>query len=407
MQILLIIAWRNIWKNKRRTIITTFSVFMAVFFALFTRSMQIGTYNMMINGVTAEVGDIQVHDSGYWESKSINDSFIYKESIKKKIEGHKKVEVIIPRFETFVLGSYKNWTKGIMLQGIIPELEEPQKKITNKLINGRFLEQNDHGIVLAEGLAKYFNIMVNDTIVLLGQGYQGVSAAGLFPVIGIIKYPIPKLNNVIAYMNLNTVQKLFAPYHKDLVSTLIVHLKDNYNLNIITNEIKHLLSSEYEVMQWEKMLPETVQLIESDNIGGLLILGILYIIVAFGIFGTIFMMTMERKKEFAIMVSVGLHRSKLALILFIETIIIGLMGVLTGILLSFPFLRYLFHNPIPIKGEMADVMLEYNMEPIIPFSLNSFIFTNQGIIILALTFLIALYPVLFAYLFKILKAMRT
>lgn len=407
METLFKIAWRSLWRNKRRTLITTTSVFLAVFLALFMRSMQIGSYEMMINSAVIEAGHIQVHDSGFWESKSINDSFIYSESLKNKIESIENIESAIPRLETFALGSYGEMTKGFMLQGIVPELEDPRKKISNKLVEGRFLTANDKGIVLAEGLAKFFKIGVNDTIVLIGQGYQGISAIGIFQVVGIIKYPIPKLNNFIAYMSLSNVQEVFAPYHPGLVSSLVIDLKNDKNLELEAEEINSLLGSKYEVMPWTIMLAEIVQQIEGDNVGGLIMLAILYLIVAFGIFGTVLMMTMERRKEFAIMVAVGMHRGKLAIVVCFETLMIGLMGVVSGIIASLPLLQYLNRNPIPLKGEAAEMMLEFNIEPIMPFSLELFIFSNQGITILILAFITALYPIIYVNRFKILKAMRS
>ena len=407
MNTLLKIAWRNLWRNKRRTIITTASVFLAVFLALFMRSMQIGSYEIMIDSVVKEVGHLQVHDSGYWESKSINNSFIYSSSLKEIIESQPNIKAVIPKLETFALGSYGQSTKGFMLQGIIPDLEDPRTKISDKLIEGRFLTENDEGILLAEGLAKFFNIGINDTLVLIGQGYQGISAVGIFPVVGIVKYPIPKLNNLMAYMSLGKVQEVFAPYHPGLISALVIDLKNKNNLEAEANTLNKLIGSNYEVMPWTTMLPEVVQQIDGDNVGGIIMLAILYIIVAFGIFGTILMMTMERRKEFAIMVAVGMHRSKLAIVVCIETIIIGLLGIASGIIASLPFLQYLYYHPIPLTGDTAEMMLEYNMEPVMPFSLEMFIFTNQGITILSLALITAIYPIVFVNRFKILKAMRS
>lgn len=407
METLFIIAWRSLWRNKRRTLITTASVFLAVFLALFMRSMQIGSYEMMINSAVNEVGHLQLHDSGYWDSKSINDSFIYNESLKQKIESHKNINRLTPKLETFALGSYGEMTKGFMLQGIVPGIEDSRKNISNKLVEGRFLFDNDEGIVLAEGLARFFNIGINDSLVFIGQGYQGISALGIFKVVGIVKYPIPKLNNFIAYMSLSKVQEVFAPYHPNLISSLVIDLKNSTDLEKEVKDIHDLMGPKYELMSWSTMLPEIIQQIEGDNIGGIIMLSILYLIVAFGIFGTVLMMTMERRKEFAIMIAVGMHRRKLAIVVCTETIMIGLMGVISGIMVCFPFLNYLHHNPIPLTGEMADMMLEFNIEPIIPFSLETFIFTNQGMTILTLATLAALYPIVFVIRFKILKAMRS
>jgi ABC-type antimicrobial peptide transport system permease subunit len=121
-------------------------------------------------------------------------------------------------------------------------------------------------------------------------------------------------------------------------------------------------------------------------------LAILYVVVAFGIFGTILMMTFERKREFSIMIAVGMQRYKLALIVFIETLYMGFLGVLSGAIAGTPIIYYFYKNPIPLTGEMATAMEEFNVQPILPFAFSADIFLNQGLIVLILTSLIALYP---------------
>ena len=192
-----------------------------------------------------------------------------------------------------------------------------------------------------------------------------------------------------------------------MVSALVLDVEDDKNLALTAKEINASIGSNYEVMPWTVMQPEVVQQIAGDNVGGIIMLAILYLVVAFGILGTILMMTMERRKEFAIMVAVGMHRGKLAIVVCIETVIIGLLGIVSGILVSLPFLQYLYYNPIPITGETAELMLEFNQEPVMPFSLETTIFTNQGITILVLALLTAIYPIVFVNRFKILKAMRS
>lgn len=406
MNTLFKIAWRSLWRNKRRTIITSTSVFLAVFLALFMRSMQIGSYEMMIDSVVKEVGHVQVHRLGFWEKKSINYFLEYTPELKQQIEEYENISIAIPRIESFALASFGDMTKGVAMQGIIPDLTNERSKLADKIIKGRYLKKNDEGVIIAEGLANYLKISVNDTIVLMGQGYQGISAAAIFPVVGIVKFPIPKLNKLMLYMELSKAQEMMAPYHPNLISALVIELKSDKDLIAESQKINELIGDYYEVMSWKEMMTEIVQQIKGDNAGGIVMLAILYLIVAFGIFSTILMMTMERRREFAIMVAVGLHRSKLAIIVFLETIMIGLLGVIAGVITSIPVLQFLHYNPIPLTGETAEMMLEYNIEPIMPFSLETFIFTNQGITVLTLAFITALYPIIFVNRFKILKAMR-
>ena len=170
--------------------------------------------------------------------------------------------------------------------------------------------------------------------------------------------------------------------------------------------IENTTGPDYEVMSWKEMNIELVQSIESDNISGMFMLGILYIVVGFGIFGTMMMMTLERKREFGVMVSVGMQRYKLATIIFFETIYIALISVLAGIAFASPFIYYLHVNPIRLTGEAAKAMMDFNAEPVMPFAMDIPIFYNQAIVVLILTLIAVIYPLIIIQRFNVLKAIR-
>jgi len=154
------------------------------------------------------------------------------------------------------------------------------------------------------------------------------------------------------------------------------------------------------------MLSELVNAIEGDNMSSLFMLGILYAVVGFGILGTILMTTMERRKEFGIMVAIGMHRYKLAIITFVETLIICAIGIIAGILTSFPLILYFYYHPIPLTGEAADAMLEYNMEPVMPFLIEPGYFINQSLVVVIITMLTLIYPMLVIGRFKVINAIK-
>ena len=154
------------------------------------------------------------------------------------------------------------------------------------------------------------------------------------------------------------------------------------------------------------MLYELVQYIEGDNISGLFMLSILYLVVGFGILGTVLMMTMERRKEFGIMVAVGMKRLKLSLIILVESVIIGIAGVLAGVGLSFPVITYFHYHPIKLTGEMAEAILEYNMEPIMPFELEPGLFIYQSLVVIIITLVAVIYPVTVISRLKVVNAIK-
>jgi len=400
------IAWRNIWRNKRRTILTMSSIFLAAFLSLFTRSMQVGSYgNMIDNAVKLSTGYIQVHKLDYWENKSIDKTFISSEELLNSIKENEYITSIIPRLESFALTSSGKHTKGSLIFAIEPEIENAANKLSDKIIQGEYLVKGDDQIIVAEKLAEYLRVEVGDTLVLLSQGYHGVTAAAQYRVKGIFKFPIPQLNNQLIYMDLRAGQNFYAAY--DRVTSYSIMISDPSELENITNSISNKIGNEYEVMTWEQLNKALVQSIQSDNIGGIIMLGILYMVIGFGMFGTVMMMTMERRKEFAVMIAIGMQRIKLFFIISIETLLIGTVAIVISIAASLPLLSYLYHNPIPLQGDLAEAMLEFGVDPIIPFSIDAGIFINQTVTVIVIALIVILYPLSKVLKLDILKSIRS
>lgn len=427
MNTLFKIAWRNLWRNKKRSLITIVSIFLAVLLSVFMRSMQLGSYHNMTMAGISQVGYMQVQGKGYWENQSLNKAFVYSDELREKIAHSSNIKNQTARLQNFGLASSEEKTKGALVNGIIPKQENENNNLAKKLVWGHYLSENDDGVLIAQDLARYLNIikveeeivysadslekhsiekisLINDTLTLIGAGYQGITAAGIFPVRGILKFPTPQENSGMIYMSLPNAQYTFSPYVPNLVTSISIDLVDKDKMEQTRTDLKSLLGDKYDVMLWSEMMKEIVQSIQSDNISGLIMLGILYMIVGFGLLGTVLMMTMERRREMAVMISVGLQRGRLATILSIESIILGILGVVAGIVLSYPFIYYLFLHPIPLKDELAEMMASYNMEPVIPFSMNFSIFYTQALIIFILALLIAIYPLITAFRLNLIKA---
>ncbi len=402
----LIIAWRNLWRNKRRTMITIASVFFALFLALLMRSMQHGTYNLMEkDAIRNSTGFIQVHAPGYWEDKTIDNTFVNSHKLITEVNAVGNISQVIPRLESFALASSGNITKGIGIVGTIPDIENSITKLTNRVTEGQyFISNNDNGLLVGEDLAKYLEIKVGDTIVLLSQGFHGITAAGEYPVRGILHFPAPEMNKQLIYMTLSAAQYFYAADNR--VTSYSIMLNEPDKLDKTYNKLAASLGKNYEIMPWNEMMVELKQQIESDNISGIFMLAILYVVVAFGIFGTILMMTHERRREFSVMIAIGMQRYKLALIVFLETIYMGFIGVIMGALGALPIVYYFFINPIPLQGEMAKAMEEFNVQPILPFALEGSIFFSQGVVVLILTTIIAFYPLINIGKFSLINGLR-
>jgi ABC-type lipoprotein release transport system permease subunit len=191
------------------------------------------------------------------------------------------------------------------------------------------------------------------------------------------------------------------------LTTAALVIDDPERVGSIVQNIRNKLSTEsYEVMAWQKLMPELVQGIEVDRVSGYIILAVLYMVVGFGILGTLLMMITERTYEFGIMLSIGTPRHTLAKVLAIEIFTIAMLGSAVGILLSLPISWYFNINPIQLSGDMAATMENYGLQPILQFSTEPSIFIWQAIIIFIITLLFSLIPVIRASKLNPVKAMR-
>lgn len=402
----LILAWRNIWRNKRRSIITIASITFAVFIACVMRSMQLGSYNRMIsNAAQFFTGYIQVHEKGYWKDKTLDNSLGSSDTLINTIANTQGVEVVVPRLESFALASYGTKTKGSLVMGIEPEQEDELTKVKSKVVKGEYLTSSDKAVMVAEGLADYLNVTVGDTLVLLGQGYHGANAAAVYPIKGIMKFPVPTQNQQTVYMPLKEAQWFYAANNR-LTSIALVIDKAKNTDRIVADISSKIDTSKLEVMGWRDLMPDLVQGIEVDNISGKVMLWILYAVIGFGMFGTFLMMTAERMYEFGVMMSVGMRRKIMQWIIVLEIGFMSTLGVLAGVFISLPILTYYYHNPIYFTGASAEAIETFGMEPAYFFSLEPSLFYNQAWAIFLMVAILGFYPLYVIHKLKPVEAMR-
>ncbi len=401
-----ILAWRNIWRNKRRSIITIVSITFAVFLACIMRSMQLGSYERMIeNAARFYTGYIQIHQNGYWDDKIIDNSFEYDEELISTIENTKGVEVAVPRVESFALAAYGTKTKGAMILGVVPDKEDQLTKVRDKLVEGSYLKEDDKSVLIGQGLSEYLNIGLGDTLVLISQGYHGANAAGIYPVAGIVKFPVPTQNKQTVYLPLKEAQWFYSLENQLTSISLVIDKADR--VDKIVSDISSKVDTEaLEIMGWKELMPDLVQGIEIDNISGKVMLWILYAVIGFGMFGTYLMMTAERMYEFGVMMSVGMKRIIMQFTIFLEMVMMTSIGVLFGIGISLPILIYYFNNPIYFSGESAEAFENFGFEAAYFFSLEPSLFYNQTYAIFFMSLLLGLYPLIIIQKLKPVKAMR-
>lgn len=465
------LAWRNLWRNRRRTLITSASIFFAVFFALLMRSLQLGSYDHMYkNAIESYSGYVQVQNKDFWDEKIVDNTFHYDQKLEQQILGDENVEATIPRFESFALASNGPQTKGVLVMGIDPDREKHLAKVLDRMVvyrlspeaiakieqdagipdkvkellplfensaytnaarlqldlgitdkdapelmpgieeychfnNGR-IHMGEPGVWVGDKLSQYLELGIGDTIVLISQGYHATTAAGKYEIKGIVKLPLPDIDNKIVYLPLDICQGLFNANGN--LTSLALAVKDNGDKAIAgtVDRIGKLISDDQKVMEWREMNDVMVSQMEADNKSGMIMLGILYLVIAFGVFGTVLMLTAERRREFGVLVAIGMQKKKLASIMTLEMFFIGLIGILAGALLASVLILYGVDHPLVFKGEMAKMFEDYGFEPKMAFWPIDTYYIWQMVIVGFMVLISIGYPMRKIFGMKVVNALR-
>jgi ABC-type lipoprotein release transport system permease subunit len=218
------LAWKNLWRNRNRTAISIAAIFFAVILSVVTSSLQDGVFdNLIKNVVSFYSGYIQVHKQGYWDERILDNTFEGTIALENKIQKSSNILSIAPRLESFALASSNELTKGCMVVGISPERENSITRIKDKMVEGEYLSNEDNDILLGQGLAQRLKLSINDTIVLISQGYHGATAAGKYRIKGVLKFGSPDLNDQSLFISLPNAQRLYSA--EGMLTSYVLALK--------------------------------------------------------------------------------------------------------------------------------------------------------------------------------------
>jgi len=261
-----------------------------------------------------------------------------------------------------------------------------------RLVEGNYLSENDGGMLIGKGLSRYLKVNIGDTLALIGQGYHGASAAGLFPVRGILNLVVAEMDNGMAYITLPSAQQFIDM--PDGYSGILVAVKNNTRLDEAIQSVEQAVDTPaLDVLSWHFTMQRLLQTAESDKAFSKIMMYILYLIVGFGILGTVIMMTNERKREFVVMISLGMQRRRLAVVVAVEILMMTLLGVVLALAVTVPIAHLGAAHPIELTGEMAKMYTDMGMEPVLPLATAPVYFIKQILVIVVLTVLATIYPV--------------
>ena len=407
MRRLLKLAWRDIWRNRRRTLITMSAIVFGVLLITLSRSSEDGTYDIMEERlVQLFLGDIQIHSLGYDEERTLEHSMAEDELDAEDLAAaYPWVTGWARRLSGFGLASSDSSSAGAMIVGIEPERENALSRIVQNVRSGNALNKEDNvSVLLGESLARNLSVAPRDTIVVITQGYRNVMGAELYVVAGLIRTGNPDLDRSIMIMTLQAAQELLTMPGR---FTELILRTDEFQRAEGRAQLVELDRAEFEVLSWRELMPELAQMRQLDKAGNFVFYLFLLLLVGFEIFNTTTMSMMERVREFGVMMAMGLKPLQISLLVAMELLMKVVLAVGIGALLGFVLATLLAENPIPLSAEMQSMYEDFGFAiDGIYFSSRIDILVFPVVSVLVITVISMVYPVVKMQRFSPVAALR-
>ncbi|MEE8389154.1 MAG: FtsX-like permease family protein [Acidiferrobacterales bacterium] len=410
MRIVIQLAWRNLWRNRRRTWLTAGAIAFSTILLVVWVPMQFGAYEIMVDAsLRVFPGHAQVQRPGYQDKPKIRNAIDNAEALAQSLRRSNQYTGVAVRGQSFALLSSGTRSYGAQVIGVEPEHEGNISSIPGLIKQGRYLSRIDgQEIVLGSALARNLNVKLGGEVTVLGGGKDGSVAAAILPVVGFFESGSNDLDRLIAEIPLHTFQSIFN-MGKSAHAIAVVGKSVEKQPQLIA-ALNNALSSynDVVVLGWEELVPGLKEGIEVDKATGAIFRGILVAVVVFSILNTFLMSIVERTREFGLMLALGSRHFQIAQLVMLESALLTMLGLIVGTVIGAALVYWLsvVGFTYPALEELAQKYNLVGMSRIYP-QLNAYNFLLGPITILVATNLAAWIPILRIRKLEPVEAMRT
>ena len=354
------LAWRNIWRQPVRSVLSLIGLAFTAMLLVFMLSFQLGTYDTMkIGSLGLFDGFGQFQPEGYHDDPDISRLLPEWETLldAEEISG---IDAATPRASSFAILAKGDISFGAAVIGVDPVREPEVSKLSATISEGRYLAEGDDAtIVMGEGLARNLGLSLGDTVTMLGTGNDGAVAADVLTLVGIFTTGISALDRQITQMPLGRFQETYNL--GDAVNVVAIRGPDFNGVVNAQEELRALAVEHGAVyLRWDELQPALKQMIALDISTALMMYAIMVIVVVFILLNTLYMSVLERTREFGGLMAIGMRPRQIGAMVWLELVFLSLLGVAIGIALGVGLVLWIGEVGIAFEG-MDDVMNQFGI----------------------------------------------
>lgn len=400
-------AWRNVWRNRRRSLLTVSAIALGLTFNIFMRGVGDGFHEQMVdNSVRAEIGHIEIHRTGYHDDPGLNKTLPDPQRLVHAIQLLPDVRGYSMRILGGGLASTADNSSGVEILGVVPAEEQTVTTIQNAIIQGGYLSNEvKSSILIGDRLAAHLKVGLGDKVVLMVQAADGSMGAQLFRVAGIFRSGAPEMDNSVVFILRSDAENLFAL--SDRISEAAILLGSSRQVPAALQTLKNSLAGEpVEILPWWQVEPFLKQFIQLDDAFFYIIVIILFVVISIGILNTIMMSIFERVREFGVMMALGVKPRQIVRLVVEEALVLGLIGVTIGSLLGSAATLYFARVGINLSSFSAGAAAIGITSSRVYSELTAANLLFSNLAVLAVVMLVSLYPAIHASALRPVEAIR-
>ncbi len=398
------IAWRNILRNKRRSLILIMSIMIGVMAMILTDGLSIGMMRQMLtNQIGADAGYIQIHKKGYKANPSLKNSILDPDEVRSALSKESSSCSVSERLRTFGMVNSAYNSSGVSIVGVTPKSEERVTTIYKYVVKGIYLSGRPDEIIIGTSTADKLKVGLGDKVVIMASRLDGSIGSEACRVVGLFETFDSGFDQSHVYIPLQTAQRMLGA--QDRISEFIVNPAETKQTDQIAGRIRSELPKLYEVLTYKQMLPLLVMQIQLYDETIYIFYAIIAIALIFGIVNTMLMAVMERTFEFGVDMAIGMSNRRIFTMIMMEAAYLGLTGTAIGLVASFGVLiplSYSGWNLAMFSESLKSLGVGTTIYPILTVSSLA----NTIIIIPLATVCGAIYPALRAVKLQPVEAIR-
>lgn len=400
-------AWRNVWRNRRRSVLTVVAIALGLAFNIFMRGIGDGFHEQMVdNSVRAEIGHIQIHASGYHDDPELNKTLPDPDRLMQAVRSLPDVRGYSLRVLGGGLASTADNSSGVEILGVDPAQEQTVTSIQRAIVQGQYLAEGmQRPILLGDRLGSRLKVSLGDKVVLMVQAADGSMGAQLFRVAGVFRSGAPEMDEGVVFVLRSDAQNLFALGNRVTEAALLLGSSRQVPPALATLK-KDLSGTPVEILPWWQVQPFLQQFIQIDDAFFYIIVLIFFIVISIGILNTIMMSIFERVREFGVMMALGTKPKQVVKLVVEEAFALGLVGVVIGSLLGSAFTLYYARQGINLSSFSAGAAALGITSSRVYSQLTAANLIYSNLAVLLVVVLVALYPAAYAARLQPVEAIR-